>query len=77
MAVLPKKSALTDYSCRLSRGHQRAFLAALDARMISSGLATSEEAIFDLDFHAILHWGNDPALEKHYVAKRSQRAARC
>ncbi len=74
LAVLPKKSALTDYSYRLSHDHQRAFLAALDAKMISAGLATGEEAIFDLDFHAVMHWGRDPVLEKHYVPKRSQRA---
>jgi hypothetical protein len=74
MAVLPKKSALTDYSYRLSHDHQRAFLAALDQEMISSGLAGGEEAIFDLDFHAVMHWGRDPALEKHYVPARSQRA---
>lgn len=42
--------------------------------MIAHGLATTEEAIFDLDFHAIMHWGQDPALEKHYVPTRSQRA---
>ena len=42
--------------------------------MISSGLAASEEAIFDLDFHAVMHWGHDPALEQHYVPTRSQRA---
>jgi hypothetical protein len=24
--------------------------------MISNGLAAAEEAIFDLDFHAVLHW---------------------
>jgi len=74
LAVLPKKSALTDYSYRLSHDHQRDFLAALDAKMISSGLAAGEEAIFDLDFHAVMHWGRDPALEKHYVPTRSQRA---
>jgi hypothetical protein len=74
LAILPKKSALTDYSYRLSHDHQRAFLAALDATMISAGLATSEEAIFDLDFHAVMHWGADPVLEKHYVPTRSQRA---
>src|SRR6266545_2882345 len=74
LAVLPKKSALTSYSYRLSHDHQRAFLAALDAQMISAGLATSEQAIFDLDFHAVLHWGHDPVLEKHYVPSRSQRA---
>src|SRR5216684_1516517 len=74
LAILPKKSALTAYSYRLSHDHQRAFLAALDAKMIASGLASREEAIFDLDFHAVMHWGRDPVLEKHYVPTRSQRA---
>ena len=74
LGTLPKKSALTSYSYRLSHDHQRAFLAALDQQMISAGLATDEQAIFDLDFHAVLHWGDDPILEKHYVPKRSQRA---
>ena len=32
LAILPKKSALTDYSYRLSHDHQRKFLAALDQR---------------------------------------------
>ncbi|MGH3407375.1 MAG: hypothetical protein ACRDRJ_33470 [Streptosporangiaceae bacterium] len=74
LSALPKKSALTDYSYRLSHDHQRAFLAALDTQMISGGLAASDEAIFDLDFHAVMHWGADPALEKHYVPTRSQRS---
>ena len=74
LAVLPKKSALTAYSWATSHDHQRSFLSALDAAMISTGLATSEQAIFDLDFHAIMHWGHDPVLEKHYVPTRSQRA---
>jgi transposase len=74
LATLPKKSALTDYSYRLSHDHQRAFLGALDKTMISAGLASSDEAIFDLDFHAVMHWGRDPVLEKHYVPKRSQRS---
>ncbi|HUO41136.1 MAG TPA: transposase [Mycobacterium sp.] len=74
LSVLPKKSALTDYSYRTGHDHQRRFLAALDAKMIHAGLATAENAIFDLDFHAVMHWGHDPALEKHYVPTRSQRA---
>src|SRR6266571_7277706 len=74
LAILPKKSALTSYSYRLSHDHQRAFLAGLDAKMIAAGLAGSDQGIFDLDFHAVMHWGNDPALEKHYVPTRSQRA---
>jgi transposase len=74
LATLPKKSALTDYSYRTSHDHQRRFLAALDTKLIERGLATTSDAIFDLDFHAIMHWGHDPALEKHYVPTRSQRA---
>ena len=42
--------------------------------MIAGGLATADEAVFDLDFHAVMHWGRDPVLEKHYVPTRSQRA---
>src|SRR6266576_3591404 len=74
LAILPKKSALTSYSYRLSHDHQRNFLAALDAKMIAAGLAGGDEGIFDLDFHAVMHWGHDPILEKHYVPARSQRA---
>ena len=74
LSILPKKTALTDYSYRLSHDHQLRFLAALDKQMIAAGLAAAGEAIFDLDFHAVMHWGHDPALEKHYVPTRSQRA---
>jgi hypothetical protein len=74
LSILPKKSALTSYSYRLTHDHQRALLAALDHKMIAAGLATGQEAIFDLDFHAVMHWGRDPALERHYVPTRSQRA---
>jgi hypothetical protein len=74
LGALPKKSALTDYSYRTGHDHQRRFLAALDKQMIDAGLATAEDAIFDLDFHAVMHWGHHPAPEKHYVPSRSQRA---
>ena len=58
LAVLPKKSALTGHSYRLSHDHQHTFLGALDARMISAGLATAGEAIFDLGFHAVMAWAS-------------------
>jgi hypothetical protein len=74
LAILPKKTALTGYSYRLSHDHQQKFLAALDKKMISAGLADAGQGIFDLDFHAVMHWGRDPVLEKHYVPTRSQRA---
>ena len=75
LATLPKKSALTNYSYRTGHDHQRAFLAALDTKMIAGGLATADQAIFDLDFHAVMHWGTDPALEKHYVPVGFQNPA--
>ena len=77
LAVLPKKSALTSYSYRLSHAHQQNFLAALDRQMIGTGLATSGEAVFDLDFHAIMHWGRDPALEKHTSPPARGAPGRC
>src|ERR687897_1887256 len=71
LATLPKKSSLTEYSYRLDHRRQRAFLAALDSVMLTTGLA--EGKVFDLDFHAIMHWGEDPVMEKHYVPRRSQQ----
>ena len=41
--------------------------------MIGANLITDTGGDLDLDFHAIMHWGEDAALEKHYVPTRSQR----
>jgi hypothetical protein len=71
LAALPKATALTTYSYRLTHQRQRRFLAALDRAMLDGGLA--EGGDFDVDFHAVMHWGEDAALEKHYVPRRSQR----
>src|SRR6478735_10649639 len=68
------RSCTSTGSYRTGHDHQRRFLAALDQQMIDAGLVTGEHAVFDLDFHAVMHWGHDPVLEKHYVPKRSQRA---
>jgi hypothetical protein len=68
---LPKATALGTYSYRLHRRHQQALLASLGPAMARTGQATGAE--FDLDFHAIMHYGHDVALETHYVPRRSQR----
>lgn len=69
--VIPKRSFLTEYSCRIHpqaypQWMQRWFEAAtrLDLRRGSS---------FDLDFHTIPFHGQDALVEKHYVSKRSRR----
>ena len=71
LSSLPKTTALTSYSYKLSHERQHAFLLALNEAMLRAGLI--DGADFDLDFHAIMHWGEDAALEKHYVPSRSQR----
>lgn len=71
LSALPKTTALTTYSYRLQHAKQAAFLTALDKATLTAGLATGDAV--NLDFHAVMHWGTDPALEKHYVPSRSQR----
>jgi hypothetical protein len=71
LSSLPKTTALSSYSYKLSHERQHAFLRALNSAMLRAGLI--DGADFDLDFHAIMHWGEDPALEKHYVPSRSIR----
>ncbi len=71
LTSLPKATALTTYSYRLSHAKQAALLAALDKAALAAGLASGDA--LNLDFHAVLHWGADVALERHYVPRRSQR----
>jgi hypothetical protein len=71
LTALPKATALTTYSYRLAHSRQAAFLAMLDKAAVAAGLATGEA--LNLDFHAVMHWGEDAALDKHYVPSRSQR----
>jgi transposase len=69
--VLPKTWHLTTYSYRTSRSQQIAFFEALQPRLREAGLIG--EAGLNLDFHAIMSYGEDTVLEKHYVPRRSQR----
>jgi len=68
---LPKASSLGSYSYRLTRAHDEKLLAGLARSMTATG--QTRGADFDLDFHAIMHFGDDVALETHYVPRRSQR----
>jgi transposase len=71
LTVLPKRSHLTGYSYRTTRAHNRALLEALVARQRAVGLIDGES--FNLDFHAIMSFGEDQILDEHYVPRRSQR----
>jgi hypothetical protein len=71
LTALPKATALTTYSYRLEHRRQAAFLAALDKAALAAGRADGQA--LNLDFHAVMHWGDDPVPGKHYVPRRSQR----
>jgi transposase len=69
--VLPKTWHLTTYSYRTTRAQQLAAFEALQPRLRNAGLLG--ESGLNLDFHAIMSYGEDTILDKHYVPRRSQR----
>jgi transposase len=73
LAALPKATALTTYSYRTAHTQQAALLGSLGAGMLAGNLIADAGGDLDVDFHAIMHWGEDAGLDKHYVPARSQR----
>jgi transposase len=71
LTVLPKRSHLSGYSYRTTRAHNQALLEALVPIQKACGLIDGES--LNLDFHAIMSFGEDQILEEHYVPSRSQR----
>jgi transposase len=71
LTVLPKRSHLSGYSYRTTRAHNQALLEALVPVQKACGLIDGES--LNLDFHAIMSFGEDQVLEEHYVPSRSQR----
>jgi hypothetical protein len=69
--VIPKRSFLTEYSCRIAPGRYPQFMRHWFDAM--SGLGLEHGSSFDLDFHTIPFHGEDALVEKHYVSKRSRR----
>ena len=68
---VPKRSFLTEYSCRIvPAAYPKAMRQWFEA-MKALGLPRGES--FDLDFHTIPFHGQDALLQKHYVSKRSRR----
>ena len=68
---IPKRSFLTEYSCRIvPKNYPKAMRQWFEA-MQRLGLPRGES--FDLDFHTIPFHGEDALLQKHYVSRRSRR----
>jgi hypothetical protein len=69
--VVPKRSFLTEYSCRIDPACYPTLMRHWFDTVSRLGLKWG--ASFDLDFHTIPFHGDDALVEKHYVSKRSRR----
>jgi len=69
--VVPKRSFLTEYSCRIEPACYPKLMR--DWFDTVSRLGLKWGTSFDLDFHTIPYHGDDALVEKHYVSKRSRR----
>jgi hypothetical protein len=69
--VVPKRSFLTEYSCRVEPTCYPALMRHWFDTVSRLGLQWGTS--FDLDFHTIPFHGDDALVEKHYVSKRSRR----
>ena len=69
--VIPKRSFLTEYSCRIDPACYPELMRAWFDAVTELGLEWGTS--FNLDFHTIPFHGEDALMEKHYVTKRSRR----
>jgi len=69
--VIPKRSFLTEYSCRIDPQTYPKVMKLWFQEVSQLGLERGLS--FDLDFHTIPFHGEDALLQKHYVSKRSRR----
>ena len=69
--VIPKRSFLTEYSCRINPPLYAEVMKNWFDELSKIGL--EQGASFDLDFHTIPFHGEEALLQKHYVSKRSRK----
>jgi hypothetical protein len=69
--VIPKRSYLTEYSCRIAPACYPELMRRWFDAVNRLGLPRGRS--FDLDFHTIPFHGEDALIEKHYISKRSRR----
>jgi hypothetical protein len=69
--VLPKCTAISTYSYRLSSRHIREFMRRFVARQ--NAMKTYNSDTINLDFHTIQHYGDESVLDEHWSGARSKR----
>jgi hypothetical protein len=68
--AIPKKSYLCEYSSRLDHARTSSLLAGWHRVVAEDKLFGGES--FNLDFHSVPYYGDDPQLERQYVSMRSR-----
>jgi hypothetical protein len=68
--AIPKKSYLSEYSSRLDHARTTSLLAAWHRALAQDKLFPG--ASFNLDFHSVPYYGEDPQVQRHYVSMRSR-----
>jgi hypothetical protein len=68
--VTPKKSYLSEYSCRITPRQTQKLLSAWHDQACEGQLWDGSS--FNLDFHSVPYYGADPVVESHYVSMRSR-----
>ena len=69
--AIPKATFMWQYSSRLGRKAIARLLGSWIERLRDEKLIDASS--FNLDFHSISYFGDDPFVQKHYVPRRSQR----
>jgi hypothetical protein len=69
--VIPKKSYLSEYSSRVDHAKTTQLLAAWHRQAAQEKLF--DGVSFNLDFHSVPYYGEDPQVQRHYVSARSRR----
>ena len=69
--VTPKKSYFSEYSSRVDPRKTDRLLRMWHERVNGDNLFPGTS--FDLDFHSVPYYGEDPSIERHYVSARSRR----
>lgn len=71
--AIPKKSYLSEYSSRISTAQITQLLARWHEQLEGSpGERFFPGQSFNLDFHSVPYYGEDPVVERHYVSARSR-----
>ncbi len=69
--ITPKKSYLSEYSSRIDHRKTLALLTGWHKAVGHEKLFTGES--MNLDFHSVPYFGEDPCVQRHFVAMRSRR----